>query len=83
LKPFRARSGVLGGTVAIAIGVAVAAAFTISDWKLNPAGIFQDEAGTHWDIVLETAMSWFLPVVLIVLPLATALHYWLAPPRDR
>ena len=79
MKPFQSRSWIIGGSVAVVLGLAVASYFAFVDWRLNPGGIFQDESGTDWKVVLETAVSWFLPVALIVFVLATALHYWLAP----
>jgi hypothetical protein len=81
LKPLQARSWITGGSIAVAVGFAVAIYFSIADWKLNPGGIFHDDSGTRWGTVLETAVSWFLPVALVVFVLATAVLH-LLPPRD-
>lgn len=83
MKPIRARSWFIGGSSGVIVGMAVAAYFTVADWKLNPGGIFHDENGTRWSVVLETAFSWFLPVALLVFVVVTALHYWLAPADGR
>lgn len=56
----------LGLVAGIAAGVAVAAIMTFLDWRLNPGGVFHDEAGTHWRAVWQTLISWFLPVALVV-----------------
>jgi len=81
VKPLQSRSWITGGSVAVVVGIAVAIYFSFADWKLNPGGIFHDDSGTHWGIVLETAFSWFLPVALVAFVLATAVHHLLAP-RD-
>jgi len=64
-----------------AMGLLVAAWFTFADWRLNPAGIFRSEAGTHWDVVLDTVVSWFVPVALLVFAITTLSHYLLAARR--
>lgn len=49
----------MGGLVAFL----VAAVMTFIDWRLNPGGIFRGPAGTDWQIVWDTWISWFLPVL--------------------
>lgn len=46
----------------VALGGAVATVMAIVDWRLNPGGIFRDSQSTNWEVVAETALSWFLPV---------------------
>lgn len=46
-------------------GALVAAVATAYDWYLNPSELFHDAAGSHWDVVVDTAVSWFLPVTLV------------------
>lgn len=58
-----------GATAALVIS----AVMTLRDWRLNPGGIFHGEAGTHWQVVFETAWSWFWPSVLLVALLAALL----------
>ena len=58
------------------VGVVVAAVMTFLDWRLNPGGIFHDTQGTDWGIVLETAVSWFGPVFVVVTVLALLLATW-------
>jgi len=60
-------------TVGIGAGILVAATMTALDWRLNPGGIFYDEKGTSWRVVLATARSWFLPVTLAVSAILAAL----------
>ena len=79
MRRVKPRSWIVGGSVAVVLGLAAATWFTAADWQLNPGGIFRDGNGTRWDVVLETALSWFLPVALIFFILATAAHHWLSP----
>lgn len=51
---------------------------TYLDWSENPGGIFRDSTGTNWAVVWETAISWFVPVLLIV---AVAQTVWLLSTR--
>lgn len=77
----RARSWYLGVLFALLAGLLVAIPMTVSDWRLNPAGIFHDEQGTDWTIVAETAFSWFWPVALLVLVLTVIIHSWITRGR--
>ena len=52
----------------------VAIPMTVVDWRLNPSGIFQNEQGTHWAVVAETALSWFWPVAVLALVVSVAIH---------
>ena len=65
------RIGVLCGMLA---GLVCAAWMSWQDWRLNPGEIFRSAAGTHWDIVMATAWSWFWPVgvagIAVVTPIA-------------
>ncbi len=66
----------LGGLVGVSVGLVVAFAMSYVDWQHNPQGIFHDELGTNWDIVLETAVSWFVPVAPITFILSVAVLSW-------
>ncbi len=70
------KSWLLGGLVGTLVGLIVALAMSYVDWQHNPQGIFHDELGTNWDMVLETAVSWFVPVALITFVLSVAIHSW-------
>ena len=71
----------MGGIVGSLVGLMVAVGMTFVDWRLNPAGIFHSEEGTDWNIVVETAFSWFWPVALIVLVLTVIMHSWISRER--
>lgn len=71
------RSGLLRHAIVSAIigfGAAtiVAGIATFLDWQLNPGGIFRSEAGTNWQFVIDTFMSWFIPVFIAVALLCAA-----------
>ena len=57
-------------------GLLVSVWMTVLDWRLNPSGLFHNDQGTNWDIVLETALSWFWPVALPVLLATVIVHSW-------
>ena len=52
-------------SIPLGVAIAIASIATWIDWSKNPGGIFHDSAGTSWTIVLETAISWFFPVLLV------------------
>ena len=64
------KTWLLGAIAGGAVGVAVASTMTFLDWRLNPGGIFHDAENTHWGVVWDTAISWFLPVGGIATALA-------------
>ncbi len=55
----------LAAGIGMVIGLLVSAVMTFLDWRLNPGGIFHDAAGTHWNVVCETAVSWWLPTAAV------------------
>ena len=66
----------LGGLVGVSVGFVVAFTMSYLDWQHNSQAIFHDELGTNWDFVLETAVSWFVPVALITFILSVAVLLW-------
>jgi hypothetical protein len=70
----------LGGSLKFATasglsgGLLTAVAMSFLDWLDNPSGLFRDDGGTRWNIVAETAMSWFWPVTLAIFGAAFVLH---------
>ena len=54
--------------IGIVVGLIVALGMTYVDWRHNPQGLFHNEDGTHWRVVIETAISWFVPVGLVAVP---------------
>ena len=57
---------ILGVVIGVVVGFMVAAVMTFLDWRLNPGGIFHNARGTDWTVVVETAVSWFAPVSVLV-----------------
>ena len=55
-----------GVQIGIAAGLIVASAVTAIDYRRNPGGVFHGETGVRWSHVLETWVSWFMPVTLLV-----------------
>ncbi len=70
LKP----SITFGAGVGSVLAVLIAALFAGWDWLDNPGGVFRDETGTHWAFVWETGASWFLPLAVPCVVIATGLH---------
>lgn len=77
------RNWTLAAIIGLLTGLGVAAAMTIADWRLNPGGIFQDELGTNWPVVTETALSWLWPVALAAFAAALAVLYAVTSIRGR
>ncbi len=57
------RFSLVTGTLASLI---ITLVFTVWNWLENPSEIFHDESGTHWNFVLDTALSWLLPSFVYV-----------------
>lgn len=72
----RIQSWYVGAIAGICVGLLVSVPMTFMDWRLNPSALFHNEQGTDWNIVLETAFSWFWPVALPVLVVAVTVHSW-------
>ena len=66
------RSWIFGILIGIAMGLIVALVMSYLDWQHNPEGIFHNEIGTNWGFVLDTAVSWFVPVALVSCVLSIA-----------
>lgn len=66
----------------VAVGLAIAAIMTFLDWRTNPGGIFRNVQGTNWSVVLETALSWFVPTAGVV-SILSALRFILVSRRKR
>jgi len=59
-------------------GLAVAIPVTVADWRLNPGGLFHGPGGTQWNVVGQTAWSWFWPVALLGFAMAGVVHHAIA-----
>ncbi len=70
-----ARIWKLAAIVGTLTGIVVSAIMTFLDWRLNPGGIFHNDAGTNWTIVAETAFSWLWPVALIAFAATAVVLY--------
>lgn len=56
------RFWMIGLGVGVLVGLIVAFTATYRDWRQNPGGIFHNTEGTDWSVVVETGVSWFVPV---------------------
>ena len=72
------KSWLLGGLVGVLVGLVVAFTMSFIDWQHNPHGIFHNELGTNWKFVLETAVSWFVPIALITSILSIVVLSWIS-----
>ena len=63
------RGKILDLCLAVFLSALLAGTMALIDWLENPGGIFHGPDGTRWDFVLETAWSWFLPGLLVAMPL--------------
>ncbi len=63
-----------GLSIGLALGFLLAVLFSGIEWWNNYSGLFRDASGTNWEMVYETALSWFLPTLLFVAPLAAGGH---------
>ena len=59
-----------GLMVGLCLALLTAVVPTVADWLENPGEVFRGQAGTHWDIVLDTWFSWFWPFALIFTSIA-------------
>ncbi len=71
-------SGLALGVVASAV---LAMVMTYADWRLNPGHIFRDEQGTHWTMVWETLVSWFVPTIPAAVILSVAILFLVLPKK--
>ena len=58
----RLKHWILGVVFGVTAGFLTGAFYAYSDWELNPGGIFRNEHGTDWSIVMDTVTSWWVPV---------------------
>lgn len=71
------RVSIVALTVGIAAGLIVAFTMSLLDWHRNPSGIFHGAQGPDWAIVMETALSWFVPVAALASAVSLPFLYWL------
>jgi len=62
----------------VVVGLAIAAFMTFLDWRTNPGGIFHGADSTNWSVVMETAISWFVPTAGVVGVLSALRHYFVS-----
>ena len=67
-----------GALIGMVVGIAVGLVMTIIDYVRNPADIFHNEAGIHWNHVFETWVSWFVPVALVAIVVSVVVLFWIA-----
>jgi ABC-type dipeptide/oligopeptide/nickel transport system permease component len=63
----------------LGLSTVITAVATEWDWLKNPNAVYRDDAGTNWQAVFDTAISWFLPslVTTFVLFACTAIGFHL------
>lgn len=66
-----------GIVFAIVGALLLAGLFTVIDWYGNPGGIFRGDAGTNWQFVYDTWISWFLPSLVPMFVYASLGHLFL------
>jgi phosphate/sulfate permease len=71
-------SGLGLGLLASAV---LAMVMTFIDWRRNPGGIFRNEQGTDWGIVVETLFSWFIPTIPAAVILSVAVLFLVLPKK--
>ena len=81
------RSWLLGFFVGSLVGIAVAAAMTVADWRLNPAGVFHSELGTNWEIVfvdssglVQSGARGMLQSLETIRSVGPQRRFWRSPP---
>ena len=69
------RALIIALVFSLVFAAAVGGWFAAYDWRLNPGGIFRGPDGTNWQFMYETAISWFVPVLLTMLPVSVAIAW--------
>ncbi|XOV88241.1 MAG: hypothetical protein ACFHX7_25345 [Pseudomonadota bacterium] len=65
---------IFSASVSSLVATLVTTFVTVWEWLENPGGIFHDAAGTRWHFVFDTAISWFVPVLLQTFMIALLGH---------
>ncbi|MGH1364441.1 MAG: hypothetical protein ACRBF0_12855 [Calditrichia bacterium] len=60
------RIAILAG---VGVSVLISGGMALWNWLENPGSIFQTADGTNWSFIWETFGSWFLPLILLLLPI--------------
>ncbi len=74
------RFGLVAGVVTATVLTIIV---TVWEWIENPGGIFRDAAGTNWQFIFDTAISWFVPTFIGIGLVATAGHLLWSLARKR
>lgn len=69
---------VVGLLVGVAIGVIVGLLMTLVGWQDNPSGVYQNEHAIQWGNLIDTWLSWFIPVAGLTTVLSVAVLVWLS-----
>ena len=72
------RYWIFGLVTGVVVGFTVAFVMTLLDWRLNPGGDFHNANGTDWTVVVETAVSWFVPMSVLAGSFALLILFVLA-----
>ncbi|MEN7343473.1 MAG: hypothetical protein AAAFM81_11040 [Pseudomonadota bacterium] len=67
----------------IVIAVVIAMTVTAFDVYANPGNVFYSDDGVNWTFIIETFVSWFAPLLLVILPLALFIGWRRAQQRNK
>lgn len=59
------RAAIIAGIIMSSL---IAFGMTLWNWIENPGSIFHDSSGTNWTFVWDTFLSWFGPLLLLLVP---------------
>ena len=67
-----------GASVGTAIGFVTASMVSFLDWRHNPGRIFHSDGQTHWKVVWDTWLSWFIPVSILACSVVIVVRLWIS-----
>ena len=75
----RSRIWLSGAALGVVASLVLALVMTYADWRLNPGGLFHGDSGTDWQVVWDTAVSWFVPTIPAAVILSVAVLFLVLP----
>ena len=64
LMMIRTRFWVFGVAAGALVSTAVTLIIVTWEWLENPGGVFRNESTTNWPFIVDTAISWFVPLFI-------------------